>query len=70
MSLPDPKIPWWRAPAGRQQFLAYYMCLRYHHEMPAAEALATARRNAEALGINGPGFMETLRRGINAARQS
>ncbi len=57
--------PWWNAPP-EQSFQAYYMTMRVHYEMPAAEALATARRAAPALGIGTPGgFMGLLRNAIN-----
>lgn len=60
--------PWWQAPAG-EQFHAYYMNLRVHYDMPAAEALAYARVHRTVLGLDRPGgFMETLRAAINPPR--
>jgi hypothetical protein len=56
---------WWNAPAGPQQLRAYYMTLRVHYGMPAAEAWDYAKRNADALGITRGGFIENLRRAID-----
>lgn len=57
--------PWWNAPP-EQSFQAYYMTMRVHYEMTAADALATARRNTTVLGLGTQeGFMGLLRKAIN-----
>jgi hypothetical protein len=56
--------PWWNAPPELQR-QAYYMTLRVHYQMPAAEALAMVRRNTEGLSLGTPpGFMGLLRAAI------
>ena len=62
----DPvRTPWWTVPtADGQQFKAYYRTLRVCYEMPAIQALRVARKNAEALGLRGDGFMLRLRQAL------
>jgi hypothetical protein len=62
----DPhKAQWWGEPAGRPQFIAYYMTLRVHYGYTASEALHKARRNSGRLGIYANGFMQMMQMGIN-----
>lgn len=64
------KSQWWNAPLGEQR-RAYYMTLRVHYEMPAAEALRLTNRNAEALCLDkGPGFIVNLRNAINPTKRA
>lgn len=52
---------WWTAPPSEQRW-AYYMTLRVHYEMPAAEALRAVNQNSEVLGVGRPlGFIGVLR---------
>lgn len=51
---------WWNAP-DEQMFWAYYQTLRVHYGMYAWEALATARKNREALWIGHSGPIELIR---------
>lgn len=61
--------PWWNAPPERA-FQAYYMTMRVHYEMTAADALATARRAAPGLGLGTPsGFLGLLHDAINRAKE-
>lgn len=56
--------PWWNAPAAQSR-RAYYMTMRVHYGMSAAEALATTNRNAGELGLGAErGFMLILREAI------
>lgn len=64
------EAPWWRAPPERQRE-AYYMNLRVHYEMGAAEALAYLRKHATKLGLDHPGgFMGHLKEAIHANQVS
>ena len=54
---------WWRGKTEAERFLLYYTCLRFHYEMPAAEALATVRKNWPQFGPSGD-LMTTLREAI------
>ena len=59
--------PWWNAPAAQSR-QAYYLTMRVHYGMNAADALATTKRNAGELGLGSErGFMVILRDAIRGA---
>ena len=68
MTLPADRIrrsnTWWNAANEAERFLLYYTCLRYHYEMPAQEAWATAQKNWPSFGPQGD-LMKTLREALN-----
>lgn len=43
------KGQWWNEPAGKQQFIAYYMTLRVHYQMSAREAFLYAKDHIEII---------------------
>ena len=57
---------WWRGKTEQERFLLYYTCLRVHYEMPAAEALRTAKENWHHFGQNGD-LMSTLRDAVKGS---
>lgn len=58
------KGQWWNA-TPEQMFEAYYMTLRVHYEMTAANAFAVAKANKELLGIGKPGgFIGLMKQAI------
>lgn len=53
---------WWDAPPERM-FEAYYMTLRVHYEMPAAQAYAYAKQHGDSVGVGKPGGVIGLMKG-------
>jgi hypothetical protein len=54
---------WWNGKDEAERFLLYYTCLRHHYQMPAAEALATAKKNWSSFGEGGD-LISTIRKAI------
>lgn len=44
-------------------FEAYYMTLRVHYEMPAAQAYAYAKQHGDSVGVGKPGGVIGLMKG-------
>jgi hypothetical protein len=58
---------WWRGETEAERFLLYYTCLRFHYEMAANEALATAKANWASFGPRGD-LVATIRSAVSGAR--